>query len=545
MKTLKINKESIPTILIGIFLIATYVFGLLVPVTSDAGKYAAISRIMYESGDWMNLRIHFEPYLQKPPLLFWITTPFYYLLGSTAFAFKLPVLLFSGIAVYSTFRFTKLFYSTQTAKLAALFLATSEFYFLFHNDIHTDCLLTANVIFAVWQAAEYFSKSKRLLNILLAGVGVGLAMISKGPIGIFVPVMAVLTHLLIKKQLKNLISYKTILGILTGLAVVAIGLFGTFQQFGWEGIQFFFWDNNAGRISGSIKGNSTDYFFYFHTALYIFAPWGVIFFIATFFEIKEIIGKKSTELFSLGGIVFYWIIISYARAKAPHYFMVLSPFMAVLSAKWIVRFFNDIKFTRIKKTIIVIQYASFVLVWLLLFVICIFYFPTTNLILWGAIVILMVLFIWAKRKNALDKIIYRSAISIIAINLVLNAHLFPSIFAYQSVIPACEVFNKEAAEGEMLNTYLSEHRELFFYAKTPGYFFYDSEDLQKGLTKNGDWIYTNDEGLKEIQGTNASINVVKSFKHRSISKLTPGFLNPKTREKRLINMYLIKITKPL
>ena len=70
---------------IGIFIVLTYVLGLFVPVTSDAGKYAAISRVIYETGDWFNLTVHFEPYLQKPPFLFWITTPFYFLFGPSAF----------------------------------------------------------------------------------------------------------------------------------------------------------------------------------------------------------------------------------------------------------------------------------------------------------------------------------------------------------------------------------------------------------------------------------------------------------------------------
>jgi hypothetical protein len=36
---------------------------------------------------------------------------------------------------------------------------------------------------------------------------------------------------------------------------------------------FYFWTNNAGRITGSYIGNnSIDPFFYFHTLLYIFLP---------------------------------------------------------------------------------------------------------------------------------------------------------------------------------------------------------------------------------------------------------------------------------
>jgi 4-amino-4-deoxy-L-arabinose transferase-like glycosyltransferase len=157
------------------------------------------------------------------------------------------VLLYSGIAVYSTYRFTRLYYTKKTAAVAALMLATSEFYFLFHNDIHTDSLLTANVIFSVWQLAEYF-KTKKLPNMLLAGLGIGLGIISKGPIGIFVPVTAAVSHLVYQKQLKLIFSYKVVLGAVVTLAVLAIGLAGIFNQFGVDGLSYFFWGNNVGRM---------------------------------------------------------------------------------------------------------------------------------------------------------------------------------------------------------------------------------------------------------------------------------------------------------
>jgi len=514
--------------------------GLLIPLTSDAGKYAAISRIIYETGDWINLKIHFEPYLQKPPLIFWITTPFYFLFGPTTFAFKLPVLIYSGIAIYSTYRFTNIYYSKKTAQLAALMLATCEFYFLFHNDIHTDSLLTANVIFAIWQLAAYF-KSKKTINILLAGLGVGLALISKGPIGIFVPVTATLSHLIFSKQFKQIFSYKILLGALVLTLVLGFGLFGTYNQFGWEGIRFFFWDNNAGRISGSIKGNSTDYFFYFHTALYIFLPWALLFFISFFSEFKELFKRQNQELFSFGGIIFYWIIISYARAKAPHYLMVLSPFMAILSAKWIIRYFQEDNLRKFKKVIIIVLYASIALIWILLFALCLYFFPSKNILFWIVIAVMAILIFVSGNTNQLKTIIIRTVISIIAINFALNSHLFPQIFTYQSVIPACKIYNEKAREGEMLNSYLSEHRELFFYAKNPGHYLYDKDDLIKCLDIEGGWIYTNSKGLEDIKKLTTKSKVIKSFKHRSISKLTGGFINPKTREQRLKQMYLVYI----
>ncbi|GAB1374852.1 hypothetical protein MASR1M46_17390 [Bacteroidales bacterium] len=96
----------------------------------------------------------------------------------------------------------------------------------------------------------------------------------------------------------------------------------------------------------------------------------------------------------------------------------------------------------------------------------------------------------------------------------------------------------------MLNTYNSEHREFVFLRKNPGHFLYDSEDLEICLKRKNDWIFTDDEGLKEIEQSTAKIKLIQSFKHRCLSKLTPGFINPATRAQRLKNMHLIKIIEP-
>ena len=198
-----------------------------------------------------------------------------------------------------------------------------------------------------------------------------------------------------------------------------------------------------------------------------------------------------------------------------------------------------------QKIIIGIQRFVCIILWIILFSLCIYFFPSKNIFFWlGITVLLFLFFLTGKLNNMLSRILLQSVISIVALNFAINVHLFPQIFTYQSVIPACNVFNEKANTGEMLNTYNSEHRELFFYAKNPGHFLYDSEDLEICLKRKNDWIFTDDEGLKEIEQSTAKIKLIQSFKHRSLSKLTPGFINPATRAQRLKNMHPIKIIEP-
>ncbi len=64
----------------------------------DEGIYADVSREMLHAHSWITPLWNGEPWLEKPPLLFWITALSYKLFGLTEFAARLPSSL-SGIAL--------------------------------------------------------------------------------------------------------------------------------------------------------------------------------------------------------------------------------------------------------------------------------------------------------------------------------------------------------------------------------------------------------------------------------------------------------------
>ena len=163
------DKSKISTRLIQwsiVLLSLVYFSGLFIPLTGDAGKYAAISRNIIESGDWINLQVHHQPYDQKPHLIFWLGALFFQLFGMSAFVFKLSALLFSVLGFYSTYRLGCLLYNRQTGLLAMLILMSSEIWLLFSNDIHTDILMASATIFGLWQLVA-FLKEKRKFSLCL------------------------------------------------------------------------------------------------------------------------------------------------------------------------------------------------------------------------------------------------------------------------------------------------------------------------------------------------------------------------------------------
>src|SRR5438105_1645346 len=97
-------------------------FHLLEP---DEGRYAEIPREMLARGDWIVPHLDGQPYLDKPPLLYWLVMVSYSLFGvSEAAARLVPALAVHGtiLAAYFIGRRTV---GDRAARSGALFLAVA------------------------------------------------------------------------------------------------------------------------------------------------------------------------------------------------------------------------------------------------------------------------------------------------------------------------------------------------------------------------------------------------------------------------------------
>jgi 4-amino-4-deoxy-L-arabinose transferase-like glycosyltransferase len=90
-----------------------YVKGLFIDVMEvDAAQYAAISLEMLKNGHWLQVMHRGGDYLDKPPLLFWLSALSFKVFGVSNFAYKLPSFLAALLSVYAVFRLSLLYYSS-------------------------------------------------------------------------------------------------------------------------------------------------------------------------------------------------------------------------------------------------------------------------------------------------------------------------------------------------------------------------------------------------------------------------------------------------
>ncbi len=164
---------------------------------------AQIARNMLDSGDWVTARLDGIPYLEKPPLKYWIIAVSYMIFGVHDWAARLPIALAAVALCWLTARMGWWAFSAKTGLYAGLALATSVGLFLFTRILIPDVILTLTITLAMWSLLQALeedqSHSRRWAWIMAASIGTGLLL--KGLIAAVFPVCGGLLYLLLTRQL--------------------------------------------------------------------------------------------------------------------------------------------------------------------------------------------------------------------------------------------------------------------------------------------------------------------------------------------------------
>ncbi len=538
-------------IVIFIAIGAVYIFGMLVDIMDvDAAQYAHISRQMLDTKGFLIIKDRYNDYLDKPPLLFWLSSFSFWIFGVSNWAYKLPSVLIAVVGIYSTYRFTKLYYNENTSILAALILATTQALFLTTNDVRTDTILYSSIIFSVWNLCEYL-KNNKALHFILGFLGLSFAMLAKGPVGLMVPVLGIGTHLLFKKEYKFLFKWQWLLGLLIIALLLTPMCIGLYQQFGTKGLQFYFWEQSFGRITGSNTAwkNEGGYFFMFHSFLWSFLPWSLFFIVAFGVAVYQLIRSRFTlspdaELITMASVLLPYLILSRSQYQLPHYIYPVLPFAAIITANFI----NDTlpQYSKYFKTVFIIQLTVCICLWIiggLLLYICFQGQPWT-FVLFSIACGIFLKSVFRKGYFILDKIILSSIITILGVNLLLSLHVYPEILKYQSSkffatelqkrnVDEQHFFAMENYAGFALDFYSGFRiREINF------------DDFNKYMVTGEKYYLTvTRDGLEKIRQSGIEPVIEYSTVHYHVSKLSLPFLNPNTRDSRLEQRYLISFVR--
>jgi 4-amino-4-deoxy-L-arabinose transferase-like glycosyltransferase len=161
---------------------ALYAIRLDVPAFFDnEGRYADVANEMLLMRDWVTPHIDFTLFLNKPPLLYWLTAVAFRLAGPSEWA-RIVSVAAAVVAIVATSRLGAVLYDEATGLLGGALLATTFGFGLEARVLRPDGILIATVALAVlcWARAERADPARRTRWLVGLYAALGTGVLAKG-----------------------------------------------------------------------------------------------------------------------------------------------------------------------------------------------------------------------------------------------------------------------------------------------------------------------------------------------------------------------------
>ncbi|MBS1149732.1 MAG: hypothetical protein H6Q89_1430 [Myxococcaceae bacterium] len=302
----------------------------------DSAQYADVARLIAQDNAWLKLRDSTGPFVNKPPLAIWAQAVAIEALGPTSLAARLPSLLFALLAIAATFGLGRALLDPTRGAIAACLLAASVALQQMVSDPKVDLALTAMATASLWAFVE---GRKRPGFLWLGWVFAGLAVLSKGPLGLALPAAAIAPEAIRHRWggaqqgtlLQRVLGLKPLRGLLIVAAIAAPYYWAVYQRDGADGARFVLWQQNIGRLFGqSGYANDTTPLFFLHTALWVFLPFTPLLLIA--FARPRLPRLPSEQRVLWWGFWIPFAAFSLSTYKLPQYIYCLAPVGALIAA---------------------------------------------------------------------------------------------------------------------------------------------------------------------------------------------------------------------
>jgi len=311
----------------------------------DEPTGAAVGRAMLDSGDLIVPRLNGEPFLEKPPLYWWVQVAAFRTFGILDAVARIPSALFSGLSLLVAYAIGRRLGGPRQGILALVVLGTTVVFVQNLGRVVVDPALTffvalAHLGFAV--LAEPRSQSEARWARLIIAVAIPLGFLSKGVVAIGLGAGPPVLYLLATRREKAVreLALLAALGVLLFALLVTPWAVALYQSAGWAGLKECLVANTASRFAHTSQsarfGHSQPIYYYLIQTPLQLLPWAIAL-PAMWRSGVFRRGAKGSEarrllLATLGIGV---LLLSVASSKREMYLMPLMPAWSVCVAWWL------------------------------------------------------------------------------------------------------------------------------------------------------------------------------------------------------------------
>lgn len=318
----------------------------------DEGRYAEIPREMLATGDWITPQLNGIPYLEKPPLQYWVTAAAYSVLGASAWVSRLWTVSTGLLGIAVTYALGRALWGARAGEFAALIVASSPLYYLVGHlnllDIGLAFFLNAAVAcFLMAQRADGSAHNStgdgsatgidpQRRWMWLCWTALALGFLQKGLVALVLPVSALAAYSLI---CRDTAPWKR-LHPLAGLAIVAtvtlpwlIAVSLRHPEF----LRFFFVHEHLDRFVTTVHRRTEPWWFFILILSVGTLPWIVVIAraVVNLWRKPAAPGKFHVEKFLMIWAATIVVFFSLAGSKlAPYIVPAIAP-LALVTGRWL------------------------------------------------------------------------------------------------------------------------------------------------------------------------------------------------------------------
>ena len=328
-------------VLCGLFFF--YGLGTLGLTDRDEGSNAEAAREMLQSGDWVSPTLNGAPRFAKPAFIYWLISGTYRLLGVSEFTARLPSAVFATGLILMQYYFAKRILGPVTALRAAIMLLLNLEILAIGRMVLTDMVLiffTTLSIFSFFLGLYGQGTQKRWYWMFY--IAMALATLTKGPVGVVVPLLAVIPFLLLTRPWRsgNQVwkDSHPVAGALIFLALAAPWYTAMLMIHG-AGYLASAQGDTVTRFFSVIGGHGGTILFYIPILLFGFFPWSGCLPAALFASLRVTRRETLSASQAIGVLCALWILgvfvfFTVSSTRLPHYIAPLFPAAALLVSLW-------------------------------------------------------------------------------------------------------------------------------------------------------------------------------------------------------------------
>lgn len=284
----------------------------------DEGAFSEATREMLERGDFVTTYLNGELRFDKPILTYWLQAVPVALFGAAEWAFRAPSALAACLWAWLLFRFARR-YAPAAAHMAVFMLASALGPLLIARTATADALLNAFVagsLFAFYRHLE--SGARRELVEAFGWMGLGV--LTKGPIALAVPALALAAYCASRREwlrpfslLREPRAWAVFLLIV--VPWYALELHAQGQRF----VDSFFLKHNVNRFTGTMLGHGGHVWYYL-----VALPLLVFPFLAPLAGAVRSVRRATRDdmqRFMWCAFAAVFLFFSFSRTQLPHYLL--------------------------------------------------------------------------------------------------------------------------------------------------------------------------------------------------------------------------------